>query len=134
MTRCLPTARGWLALGFAIFASCGYPMLVPARYVQSGGPTWLFEPVSTSLWVLGALLLVACVSSCIEAYRRGSRSDRIAACIAALLTLSFVVGFFDLMLLRPAPNHRASLDPGNSSCCVLSVIDPARVSAGRSMK
>jgi hypothetical protein len=106
-------------------------MLVPARYVQSGGPTWLFEPVSPSLWVLGGLLLVVCVGSCIEAFWRGSRSDRIVACAAALLILSFVVGFFDLMLLRPVPNHRASLDAGTGLCYVSCVIGPARVSAGR---
>lgn len=116
MTRYLPTVRGWLALCFAVFASCGYPMLVPPRYVQSGGPTWLFEPVSPSLWLLGGLLLVTCVGSCIEAFRRGSRSDKVVACIAGLLTVSFIVGFFDLMLLRPAPNHRASLDAAGAVC------------------
>lgn len=131
MTRHLPTTRGWLALCFAAFACCGYPLLLPARYVQSGGPTWLFEPVSPSLWVLGWLLMVVCVASCIEAFRRGSRSDRIVACVAVLLTLGFIVGFFELMLLHPVRNQGASLDAGSAFCYVSCVIGPARELAGR---
>jgi thiol:disulfide interchange protein len=103
MTRFLPTIRSWLALALAAFAAIVYPMLLPVRFVASGGPIWLAEPVSPTLWVLGGLLAFLCVGACVEAFRRGSRADRVVACIAALLTISFITGFCDLLLLQCAP-------------------------------
>ena len=106
MTRYLPTLRGWAALLLAVPACLFYPLLLPTRYVQSGGPAWYPEPVSTVALVAGGVIVVACFLVAFEAWRRGSRTDRAVAVIAIL----FAIGLLTEVLgartvpVRPAPN------------------------------
>jgi hypothetical protein len=105
MPRYLPTIRGWLAFLLSVLACCAYPMLLPAYCISSLGPTSLLaEPVSPSARVLGGLLAFLCVATCVEAFRRGSRADRVVACIAMLLTISFITGFCHALSLPTQPN------------------------------
>jgi len=105
MTRYLPTSRGWAALLTASLGGGIYGFMVPVRYVQSGFGTFLGEPVSPAEWVSGGVLIFLCVAACLEAFRRGSRVDRIVACVAGLLTFLFVREFLSLLFLpvRQAP-------------------------------
>jgi hypothetical protein len=106
MTRYLPTLRGWAALLLAVPACLLYPLLLPTLYVQSGGSGWYSEPVSTVALVAGGVIVVACFVVSLEAWRRGSRTDRAVAVIAIL----FAIGLLTEVLgartvpVRPAPN------------------------------
>jgi hypothetical protein len=106
MTRYLPTLRGWAALLLALPACLFYPLLLPTRYVQSGGLGWYPEPVSTVVLIAGGVIVVACFLVSFEAWRRGSGTDRAVAVIAIL----FAIGLLTEVLgartvpVRPAPN------------------------------
>lgn len=106
ISRYFPTIRGWLAFFLSVLACCAFPMLLPAYCIPSLGPTSvLAEPVSPSVRLLGGLLALVCVATCVEAFRRGSRADRVVACIAMLLTISFLTGFCHVLSLPTSPNH-----------------------------
>ena len=100
----LPTLRGWAAValplvgGFVLFAT------FPARFIESGVGTWIQEPVARSTWILSGAFVILCVGSCIEALRRGSRTDKIILCLGALLTFWLIREFFEFMLLRVRPS------------------------------
>jgi hypothetical protein len=122
MTRYLPTLRGWIALSLAVLGCLFYPLLLPPRYVQSGGPSWYPEPVSSFALVVGGIAAVACFCACFEAFRRGSPVDRAVAVIAIL----FAIGLLTEVLgarsvpVRPVPNHAAS---GNGAMASLFQIE-----------
>lgn len=86
--------------GFLFLAS------LPDRYVESGVGTWLGGRISPSAWISGGLLIFLCVAACLEAFRRGSWTDRIIACAAAPLTFWLIREFLELFLLpvRHPPN------------------------------
>jgi len=75
----------------------------PARLIESGVGTWIQEPVAPSVWILSGAFILICVGACIEAFRRGSRTDKIVLCLAALLTFGLIYQFFEFMLLRVRP-------------------------------
>ena len=82
-----PTLRGWIAFLLAAFAILFFPVLRPALLVQSGVGTFLSEPATPAVQVAGAILVIGCLLACVEAFRRGSRVDKVVACIAVLLTI-----------------------------------------------
>ena len=102
-----PTARGWVALLLPLLGGLLFSAVLPARLIESGVGTWLVKPVSPSAWSLGGLLILVCVAACVEAFRRGSRTDRIVGVLAAVLTFLFMYGFLSLVVLRvrPQPNQ-----------------------------
>jgi Na+/melibiose symporter-like transporter len=106
MSRYLPTLRGWIAFLLALCASCFYPAILPPVYVESGVQRWSSEPVSPIVAIGGVILAIVCFAACVEAFRRGSRADKIAACIAVLLTIGLLVVLFRSFTLpvRPTPN------------------------------
>ena len=75
----------------------------PARLVESGVGTWIQEPVAPSAWILSGAFILLCLGACVEAFRRGSRIDRIVLCLAVFLTLSLIYQFLEFMLLRVRP-------------------------------
>jgi hypothetical protein len=92
MTRCFPRVRGWIAFLAALLASVFYSALLPPRYSTLGD--WRYrEPVSPAARIIGVILIVGCVAACVEAFRRGTRADRIAACIGACFTFCLVYEF-----------------------------------------
>jgi bacteriorhodopsin len=105
MSRHLPTLRGWAALLIPLVGGLVYLAMLPMRFVESGVGTFISEPVSRSAWIVGGGLILLCVAACLEAFRRGSRTDRIVLCFAALLTFWLIHEFFAFMLLpvRPSP-------------------------------
>ena len=98
-----PTLRGWLALLLAVFAVLFFPFLCPVSYVQSGVGTFLSEPVRPVVWVLGAGLILICAPASVEAFRRGTRVDKVFAALAVLLTLGLMVEYFQLWGLPVHP-------------------------------
>lgn len=97
LRRYLPGVRGWIAFLAALLANVFYPGLLPPRYSTLGD--WRFrEPVSLAARTIGVVFIVACVAACLEAFRRGTRADRVAACIGAYfafyLVYQFVKSFF----------------------------------------
>ena len=92
MTRFLPRLRGWVALLVALVASALYPGILPPRYSTLGD--WRYRwPVSAWARVVGVILIVACVGVCTEAFRRGSRADKVAACVGVCFTFCLVYTF-----------------------------------------
>ena len=94
-----------MALALLLVGGFAFLMMAPVRFVQSGWGEFIGTPVRPSVWIFGGVLIFACVAACVEAFRHGSRGDKIACCIAALLTLSLAEQFFSFMILpvRPAP-------------------------------
>lgn len=97
MTRFLPRLRGWVAIIPAMIASFLFPGILPPRYSTLGD--WRFRcPVPLWAHIAGGVLVVLCVAACFEAFRRGSRADRVAACVGVYFTLclfsSFLKSFF----------------------------------------
>lgn len=77
--------------------------MLPQRVYVGGGESWwgtfrFTEPVAWSTRVNGVVLLFACVAASVEAYRRGSRADKVASCMALLLTLAFMAQFFSSLI------------------------------------
>jgi hypothetical protein len=92
MTRYLPRLRGWTAFLPALLASVCYPGFLPPRYSTLG--EWRFrDPVSPVTRMIGAVLIVGCVVACFEAFRRGTRADRVAACLGVYFTFSLAYEF-----------------------------------------
>src|SRR5438445_1934827 len=100
MSRYSPTVRGWVALLLPLSGAVLFPALLPARFIESGVGTWLAEPVSPFAWGLGGLLMLTCVAACVEAVRRGSRTDRVFSCIAAVFSYLLIYEYFDLFMFR----------------------------------
>jgi hypothetical protein len=90
----------------AVFALFFYPMIRPVIYVESGVGRSLAEPLSPSVIATGAVLLLICFAACLEAFRRGSRMDKILACVALLVTMLFMAEFLKSLTLasRRTPN------------------------------
>jgi hypothetical protein len=105
MSRYLPRFRGWAALALPIISALVLAFVFPARFIESGVGTWIAEPVTPSAWVLAALLMLLCVGSCVEAFRRGSLPDKIVVFLAAIFTLGLgwqVLEFITLRVRHPA--------------------------------
>jgi hypothetical protein len=92
MTRYIPRLRGWAAFLAALLASVLYPGFLPPRYSTLGERRFR-DPVSLLARVIGAVLIVGCVAVCLEAFRRGTRADRVAACLGAYFTFCLVYEF-----------------------------------------
>jgi len=105
MSRYIPSLRGWIAVLLPLVGGAAYLAFLPMRFVQSGFGTFISEPVTLPAWIIGGVLVVLCVAACLEAFRRGSRADRIAASFAAILSLWLIHEYFAFMLLpvRPSP-------------------------------
>lgn len=92
MSRYLPTIRGWVAFLLTFIAKLLYPGMLPPHYSTLGH--WQArEPVSTAARIIGVVLIFICVAACVEAFRRGSRPDRVVTCVAVLFTLGLVYEF-----------------------------------------
>src|SRR5450759_361077 len=99
MSRYFPTPRGWVALALPLIADFMLLATFPARFIESGVGTWISEPVAPSASILSGVLILLCVAACVEAFRRGTRADRIVMCVAALLTLGLIWVFFAFMFM-----------------------------------
>jgi hypothetical protein len=106
MTRYFPTLRGWFAFLLAVFAVLYFPFVCPPLYLQSGVGTFLSEPVRPAAWIVGAIFILICFLASVEAFRRGTRADKVFACIAVLLTIGLMVEYFRLfgMSVYQSPN------------------------------
>ena len=114
MSRYFPTLRGWVALLLATFGLLYFPVLRPALFVASGRGTFVAEPVTPFVWITGGILIVVCLIASVEAFRRGSRADKICACVAALLTVGLMFQYSELVVVsRRSPNN--SLEPTGSA-------------------
>lgn len=92
MTRFLPRLRGWIAVIFPLIASTLYPGMLPPRYSTLGD--WRLRwPVPLWAHIAGGVLIVLCVAACFEAFRRGSRADKVAACIGVYFTFCLIYSF-----------------------------------------
>jgi hypothetical protein len=111
MTRYFPTLRGWIAFLLAAFAILFFPVLRPALLVQSGVGTFLSEPATPAVRVTGAVLVIVCFLASVEAFRRGSRVDKIVACIAVLLTIGLIVEVLQLFVLSVHQSPNKSPEP-----------------------
>lgn len=89
----LPTTRGAVALLLSVVASFFYPAILPGTVSTVGD--WEFGwSVSFIARVIGAVLVLACVATFIEALRRGSRMDRAVACASGFFTCALIYGVF----------------------------------------
>jgi len=111
MTRYFPTLRGWIAFLLAAFAILFFTAICPARIVRSGVGTFLIEPASPTVRLTGAALVVVCFFASAEAFRRGSRADKIFACISVLLTIALLVEFLQLFILTIDQSPNKSPEP-----------------------
>jgi hypothetical protein len=123
MTRYLPTPRGWIAFILSAFAILYFPTLCPALFVESGVGTFVRERVTPTVWVKGAVLIVACLLASIEAFRRGSRVDKWFAGVSVLLTLGLAVQYFELVGLSvhkstPPRSQRLPLGSRSRTLCL----------------
>lgn len=92
MTRFLPHLRGWVGILAALLASALYPCILPPRYSTLGD--WRYRwPVPARARGVGVVLIALCVGACVEAFRRGSRADKVAACLGAYFTFCLVYTF-----------------------------------------
>ena len=114
MSRYFPTLRGWIAFVLPAFAILYFPLLRTALIVESGRGTFVAEPVTPKVWIIGAFLIVVCLLAIAEAFKRGSRADKVVACISVLLTVGLAVQYFQLCVLsvHRSPNkalHRTAI-------------------------
>lgn len=100
MSRYYPTVRGWLALSVSVIGNCVYPAVLPPRLGESGVGIWLSESVTIEQWVLGGVLVLSSASLCLEAFRRGSRGNKVAACVASVFSIWLALAFLELFSLR----------------------------------
>lgn len=115
MSRHFPTLRGWIAFVLAAFAILYFPVLRPALAVVSGRGTFLIEPVTPFVWVMGGALILVCLAASVEAFRRGSRADKVCACLAALLTVALMFQYFELIVVsRRSPNRSTEWRPSGA--------------------
>ena len=113
MTQYLPTLRGWIGLLIPIIACVSYATMLPPYFHESGVKTWISSPVPLLTWALGGCGLLTCFGVCIEAFRRGSRADKVAVGIGLLFCVSLLTEYLlPLMVpVRPSRNevmHRMS--------------------------
>jgi uncharacterized membrane protein YkvI len=107
MSSTSPTVRGVASIVVAVGSLLILPALRPALIVESGVGTFAAEPVGIGVWIVGGILLLACVAITLEAFRRGSSSDKICASIAAVLTLILAVQYFGLSSLKTKKFNQA---------------------------
>ena len=114
MSRHLPTLRGWAALMLAVIGTFSYPLMLPPYFVQSGVGDWITAPVPPATWILGGFAVLACFGACFEALRRGSRADKVAACIGFLLSISLLIEYLEPLSVpvRQQPNYPAPRNTG----------------------
>ena len=111
MTRYLPTLRGWIAFLLAAFSLLYLSFIRPALYIQSGVGTFLAQPVMPSTLIIGAVLAVVTFCAVFEAFRRGSRADKIFACIAVILAIGLLVEYLELFVLSVYQPPNKSPEP-----------------------
>ena len=105
MPRCLPTLRGWIAFILAAGGFLCFPSLRPAFLVESGVGSFLAEPVTPLTYFTGGVLIIVAVLGSVEAFRRGSRADKVFAAVSVLLTIGLAAQYFQLFVLSV---HRSS--------------------------
>jgi hypothetical protein len=134
MSSPFPTVRGIASLLVAFGSLLILPVLRPALIVESGVGTFLAEPVGLGVWIVGGILLLACAAITLEAFRRGSSSDKICASVAAVLSLILAVQYFGLSSLKTkkSPNHPAAGKAGIASRLALEHHRPGLPEPGRS--
>ncbi len=98
-TSYFPTLRGWVAFIFATFSIFIFQAIRPALFIESGVGTFLLEPVSPLVQVTGAASAIISFLASTEAFRRGSRADKVLACISVLLTIGLMVELLELSVL-----------------------------------
>ena len=96
MTRYFPTLRGWIAFLLAVFAALLFPFICPPLRIQSGVGIFLAEPVGLAAWIAGPVFILVCFLASAEAFRRGTRADKIFALIAVLLTIGLMFEYLRL--------------------------------------
>ena len=99
MAKYFPTLRGWIAFILAVLAIFLFPFLRPTLLIESGKGTFLAESVTPAVKIEGGFLLVGCLIVTIEAFRRGSRADKVLACFSSLLTIALAVEYLELFVL-----------------------------------
>jgi hypothetical protein len=110
----MPTVRGWLALLAACFCFF-FPWTWPIISIQSALRFRYISPVPPWVWFTGGALVIIGGAISVHAFVRGSRPDKIVACLAALVVLLLSVQMFDLVVLAyrsRATNHRSAADAG----------------------
>ena len=90
MTKHLPSWRGWLGVGVAVFGGFVLPALTPARRVHSG---WLLGSAPIHVWVIATAIVALSITFGLLAWKRAQHADRIAAVTAFSLTVLLVYGF-----------------------------------------
>ncbi len=71
----------------SFFATMFIPALLPAKNGHTGK---FMSPVSTELWLITAITIIASLTLAVFAFRHGTRPDRVAGVLAALLAAAFV--------------------------------------------
>jgi bacteriorhodopsin len=89
MTTYLPSWKGWRAVLLTIVTGFVLP---PMTSVRTGHAS---NPASIQVWVVAAFFVIACGICIFFAWRRGRRSDRVAALVALGLTIWLIVGFIN---------------------------------------
>jgi predicted permease len=87
MSRYLPSWKGFAAVLVSFFATMFIPALLPAKNGHTGK---FMAPVSAELWAITAITIVASLALAVFAFRRGTRPDRVAGVLAALLAAALV--------------------------------------------
>jgi len=82
-----------------------YPDVLPPYYVHMDGK-WISDAVSPLAWIFGGVAVLICFAACVEAFRRGSRADKVAACIGLLFAISFLTVYLQPLTVPiwPPPN------------------------------
>ena len=80
MSRYLSTWKVSATLALAVVGSFFIPAAIPV--VSTLGDWQCARPVIV-IRALGVVLVFVCVAGCLEAFRRGSNTDRFLACIAS---------------------------------------------------
>ncbi len=86
----MPTWRGIVPFVLALAGMLYLPSMVsPTGFLEANVPVDLFDwhagrEVVTAR-ITGALLVIVCTCGCVEAFRRGSRTDKPLAGFAAIL-------------------------------------------------
>jgi hypothetical protein len=111
MTRYFPTLRGWIAFLFAASNVLLFPLVCPPLRVQSGVGTFLAEPVRPVAWIIGPVFILVCFVTSAEAFRRGTRADKVFALIAVLLTIGLIVEYLRLFGLSVYQSPNTALEP-----------------------